>query len=124
MHQKRMCGPVILAAVLLSGHAFAQHASPCFNLIDQVEKQGLAISAGQDRISKIIESDVGVPERRRAAACQTARGLIGQADRLTAFAEERRSRCETPPEQAALDAAISLGSAKIARSLATVYCSP
>lgn len=111
------CGLVLLAPPVR-----AQHAAPCPYLIETVEARALKISEAQSRVLDVVANDADALEHPRARACQAVRDVIAQSDEILKFAETRRSRCASGPEQDVLDAAMSLASASAARSLAKAFC--
>ncbi len=113
---------LVTGLVLLASPAFAQHAAPCPGLIETVEERTLKISEAQNRMLDIVAKDAAALDHPRAKACEVARSVIAQSDELQKFAEARRSRCASGREQDVLDAAVSLGSAGTARSLAKAFC--
>lgn len=120
VHERFLFWPVIAAVCALSAPAAAQHGTPCHNLVETIESRALKIHDAQNRMSATL--DAGAQDRRGAKTCQTARGIIADADELAKFAEARTQRCESAAERDMLRAAISLGSGQIARILAKTFC--
>ncbi len=112
--------PLLAAALCVTGPVAAQQTTPCLYLVETVEQRALKIHEAQTRVSTILET--GAADRRDAKACRAARDAVADADELAKFAQERMERCETAREKDLLRAAIALGSASIARSLAQALC--
>lgn len=114
--------PVLAGLVLLAPPVSAQHAEPCPYLIETIEARAQKISAAEARLFDILADDTSAIEGPRTKTCAAARNVIAQADELRKFVEPRRSRCPGEGGQGVLDAALSLGSASTAQSLAKTYC--
>lgn len=114
--------PLLAAVFFAPAPALAQQTTPCLYLVETIEQRALKIHAAQTRMSASLELDADAEDGRVARTCRTARDIIATADDLAKFAEARTERCETVRDKDLLRAAVSLGSAQMARSLVKALC--